>query len=136
MSYNSINSILGSLADSTIDKAQKVASGPHALAYDNINISTSIFVEQVPGMPNKVQSRTFAVIYELLNANLGHMDIQPMVERLKASSLLLLSDLHPGNDALISYSTQVTLNICDILFKYVDGLEKISTHPLFWHPAQ
>ena len=136
LSYGSINSILDALADSAIDKARQVASGPHALAYDNINISTSIFVEQVPGMPNKVQSGTFAVIYELLNANLGHMDIQPMLERLKASSPLLLSDLRPGKDALISYSTQVTVSICDILFKYVDGLEEISTDPLFRHPAR
>ena len=67
LSYGSINSILGAFADSSIDKARQVASGPHALAYDNINISTSIFVEQVSGMPNKVQSGTFAVIYELVS---------------------------------------------------------------------
>ena len=136
MSYASINSILGALADSALDKARQVASGPHALAYDNINISTSIFVEQVPGMPNKVQSGTFAVIYELLNANLGHMDIQPIVERLKSSSPLLLSDLRPGKDAMMSYSTQVTVNICKILFKYVNGLEEISTDSLFRHPSR
>ena len=67
LSYGSINSILGAFADSSIDKARQVASGPHAHAYDNINISTSIFVEQVSGMPNKVQSGTFAVIYELVS---------------------------------------------------------------------
>jgi hypothetical protein len=129
LSYDSINSILNALADSSIDKARQVASGPHALAYDNINISTSIFVEQVPGMPNKVQSGTFAVIYELLRANPVHMDIQSMVERLKTSSPLLLSDLRPRENALISYSTQATINICHILFKYNNGFENIKTHP-------
>ena len=115
LSYDSINSILSTLADSSIDKARQVASGPHALAYDNINILTSIFVEQVPGMPNKVQSRTFSVIYELLNANPIHMDIQSLVERLKTLSPLLLLDLCPQEEALLSYLTQATINICHIL---------------------
>ena len=48
MSYSSINFIITSLADSTIEKAQDAAFGPHTLAYNNINISTSIFVEQKP----------------------------------------------------------------------------------------
>ena len=136
LSYNSINSILSALADSSIDKARQVASGPHALAYDNINISTSIFVEQVPGMPNKVQSGTFAVIYELLNANPVHMDIQPMIERLKISSPLLLSDLRPREDALMSYLTQATINICNVLFKYINILENTKSHSLFRHPSR
>jgi hypothetical protein len=136
LSYGSINSILSNLADSSIGKARQVASGPHALAYDNINISTSIFVEQVPGMPNKVQSGTFAVIYELLNANPAHMNIQSIVERLKTSSPLLLSDLRPREDALMSYSTQATINICQILFKHVNGFEDTKTHPLFRHPSR
>jgi hypothetical protein len=135
LSYDSINSILSAFADSSIDKARQVASSPHALAYNNINISTSIFVKQVPGMPNKVQYGTFAVIYELLNANPVHMDIQSMVERLNTLSPLLPSDLHPREDALMSYLTQATINICHILFKYVNGLEDIKTHSLFQHPS-
>ncbi|KAF9017573.1 hypothetical protein BDZ89DRAFT_1165704 [Hymenopellis radicata] len=33
--------------------------------YDNINLSTTIHVEQHPGAPQKVQSGTFSIIYEL-----------------------------------------------------------------------
>ncbi|KAF8906798.1 hypothetical protein CPB84DRAFT_1744923 [Gymnopilus junonius] len=97
MSYSSINSIVTSLADSAIEKAQKAASGPHALAYDNINILTSIFVEQKPGMPNKVQSGTFAV-----------------------SLPMTLED--------------TVINICNILFKHVNGFEQLKDSPLFQHP--
>ena len=45
--------MISSLADHSIEQAEAVASGPHGLAYDNINISTSIFVEQRPGAMSK-----------------------------------------------------------------------------------
>ena len=68
MSYTSASAIITALADSSIAKAKIAASQPHALAYDNINISSSIHVDQGPNMMSKVQSGTFAVIYELVNA--------------------------------------------------------------------
>lgn len=106
MLYSSINSIITSLADSAIEKARDAASGPHALAYNNINILTSIFVEQKPGMPNKVQSGTFAVIYELLNTRPEDMDIKPMLDNFKKSSPMTLEDLNPSNEATQSYTDQ------------------------------
>ncbi|KAN0127259.1 hypothetical protein V8E53_014915, partial [Lactarius tabidus] len=64
---------------------------PHALTYDNINISSSIFVEQGLNAMSKVQSGTFAVVYELLNACAEDMDIAPLVENLWQSSPLDIS---------------------------------------------
>ena len=136
MSYSSINSIITSLADSAIKKARDAASGPHALAYNNINISTSIFVEQKPGIPNKVQSGTFAVIYELLNARLEDMDIKPMLDNFKKSSPMTLKDLCPSDDTIQSYADQTAINISHILFKYVDGFEHLKNSPPFQHPTQ
>ena len=66
-SFTSIGKVIESLANHSIDQAKLISSGPHALAYDNINLSSSIFVEQTPSSMSKVQSGTFAVIFELVN---------------------------------------------------------------------
>lgn len=79
--------------DKSIERAKAAALHPHALAYDNINISSAIFVEQGPNTMSKVQSGTFAVVYELLNARFEDMDLTPMLENLRCSSPLGFSDL-------------------------------------------
>jgi len=87
-------------------------------------------------MPNKVQSGTFTVIYELLNARPEDMDIKSMLDNFKKSSSLTLEDLCPSDDALQSYADQTAINISHILFKYVDGFEKLKNSPLFQHSTQ
>jgi hypothetical protein len=79
---------------------------PHALTYDNINISSSIFVEQGLNAMSKVQSGTFAVVYELLNACAEDMDIAPLVENLWQSSPLDISSLWMTPQAAVSYVSQ------------------------------
>ena len=93
MSYSSIASIITALADCSFEQARIAASRPHALAYDNINISSSIFVEQGPNAMSKVQSGTFAVIYELSNMDPKDMKVQPLLEKFRKSTLLEMSDL-------------------------------------------
>jgi hypothetical protein len=94
MSFVSITHIIDALAEHSLEEARKaVRIRPHALAYDNINLSTSIFVEQTANTPNKVQSGTFPVIYELLNAKLEDMKLEPIISRLKNSSPLKMSNL-------------------------------------------
>ena len=93
VSYPSIASMVQALADRSIERAKAAALQPHAPAYDNINISSFIFVEQGPNTMSKVQSGTFAVVYELLNAHVENMDIKPMIERLRSLSPLKISDL-------------------------------------------
>jgi hypothetical protein len=135
MSYSSIATILSNLADKSIEEARIVAAGPHALGYDNINISSSIYVEQGPNTMSKVQSGTFAVIYELLGARPEDMKIQPMVENLNKSIPLKSTELVPCVAAMRSYSLQTTINIVDILFKYVAGFEdiRVKEHPILQH---
>jgi hypothetical protein len=82
VSYPSIATMVHSLVDRSIKRVKAASLLPHALAYDNINISSSIFIEQGPNTMSKVQSGTFAVIYELLNARAEDMDIKPLVKNL------------------------------------------------------
>ena len=126
--------MISSLADRSIELAQDVASGPHGLAYDNINISTSIFVEQRPGAMSKVQSGTFAVIYKLLDARREDMQLEPMLQRFRNSSPLRLTDLRPGIKSASSFSAQTLVNIAGVLFKYADGFaDNLKNSPLLQH---
>ena len=137
MSYTSVLKILESLSEHSLQTARDyIKNSPHALAYDNINISTSIFVEQRENMPSKVQSGTFPVIYELLNANPEHMKLEPMIARFRTSSSLNTSDVRPRKEALQSFRLQSSINICDVLFKSMEGFAYVKDHSSFQHPMQ
>ena len=82
---------------------------------------------------SKVQSGTFAVIYELLGARPQDMKIQPMVENLNKAVPLKSTDLVPSVAAMSSYSLQTKINIIDILFKYVEGFDDIKKHLKLQH---
>ena len=137
MSFVSITKIVDALAEHSLEEARKaVRNGPHALAYDNINLSTSIFVEQTANTPNKVQSGTFPLVYELLNAKPEDMNLEPMMLRLKNSSPLKMSDLRPSKVSLSSFITQSSINVATILFKYVEGFNYLKNDPLLQHPER
>ncbi|KAH8979979.1 hypothetical protein EDB86DRAFT_3066941 [Lactarius hatsudake] len=123
VSYKSISTLVLKLADRSIERAKAASLLPHALAYDNVNISSSIYVEQGPNTMSKVQSGTFGVIYELLNARAEDMSIEPLVDNLRRSSPLALSDLRMTPQARQSYISQTTVTIIQILTKYVKGFE-------------
>ncbi|KAF8122361.1 hypothetical protein EV363DRAFT_1094268, partial [Boletus edulis] len=46
ISFSSLTKLVNNLAAQVLDQAARFARGPHVMCYDNINISTSIFVEQ------------------------------------------------------------------------------------------
>ncbi|KAF8873122.1 hypothetical protein BD779DRAFT_1452195, partial [Infundibulicybe gibba] len=129
LSYPSILTTLSSLADRSIENARRAADGPHGLAYDNINMSTSIFVEQTSNMMNKVQSGTFGVIYELFNAKKDDILLAPIMTRLKSAPLMTMKDLRPTADAVSSYSNQCAINIVKILMKYVKSFSCYKDDP-------
>ncbi|KAH9056478.1 hypothetical protein EDB87DRAFT_1566489 [Lactarius vividus] len=126
VSYPSITSIIHSLANHSIERAQVVSLHPHVLAYDNVNISSSIFVEQGPNTMSKVQSGTFAIIYELPSVHVEDMHILPMMLNLQHSSPLVISDLCPSFELMQSYVSQTAVTIVHILTKYVKGFDSQS----------
>ncbi|KAG1744115.1 uncharacterized protein EDB91DRAFT_1346107 [Suillus paluster] len=60
--YDTLHNVHAIMADGQIKWAQLVACGPHMIGWDNIQVSTSIHVEQRPLAPPKVQSGTTAII--------------------------------------------------------------------------
>lgn len=69
--FDSALTMVGSVADYCIEDACVAARDPNGFMgnWDNINISTSDFVEQRSAGPAKVQSGTYAIIYPLRNPN-------------------------------------------------------------------
>ncbi|KAJ7923656.1 hypothetical protein B0H13DRAFT_1864639 [Mycena leptocephala] len=60
---------------------------PHGFCYNNMNLSTSRYVEQRGVMgPAKVTSGTFGVLYGLRNTKWQHMLIAPIMEAVQSSN--------------------------------------------------
>lgn len=114
--------------------AANIASGPHAYCYDNINISTSIFVEQRgPSGPAKVQSGTFSVLYELRDADPAHMRILPMMQRLKNAPPLTFKDILPTNAQSKSLLRELKVTIVNTLIIYCSGFKDYGSLPELQH---
>ena len=123
VSYPSIVALVHSLAEHSIKRARAASLQPHILAYNKINVSSSIFIEQGPNTMSKVQSGTFAVIYELTGACAENMRVLPLMSNLRHSSPLSITDLCPSVDSMRSYVAQSAVTIVQILGMYVKGFE-------------
>lgn len=133
MSYTSIFSIIQALAKRSLEDARVLAAGPHGIQYDNYNQSTSIHPEQGPNAPNKVQSGTVGVLFEVLCANTEHMKISSIMDCFMKASPLKISDLRPSLQSMKSYQFQSQVNIVKILIKYVSGFSHLHKHPDLQH---
>ena len=130
ISYDGIGKLLSQLSQHCITLAKGIASAPHMFCYDNINISTSIFVEQRgTATPAKVQSGTFAVLYELRNATLEDLKLQPIMNRYRNFNGLSPSDLCLTVDQLKCLNHQFSVIILRILFKHCSFYSKYDSDP-------
>jgi hypothetical protein len=119
ISFPSLLKLIENLAKQSIERAQQIAKGPHIMCYDNINISTSIFVEQRVSAPAKVQSGTFAVLYEVRNGNPEHMRLAPIRQRaLTASDLTFNADVRPTQSQMVSFHKQLRVHTVNILLGF------------------
>jgi hypothetical protein len=118
-----------------MDNALFVATEPHGLGYDNLNISTSIFVEQRGASgPAKVTSGTFGVLYGLRNANFDDMLIAPIMRRLSASTGLHFNrDIRPSSEHLGIFHDQLLITVIETLLIYNEGFEDVAKHPSLQH---
>ncbi|KAJ2936191.1 hypothetical protein H1R20_g904, partial [Candolleomyces eurysporus] len=80
MCYTSVLTVVKVLGDHSMKAARMIAKVPRILGYDNINLSTSIFVEQRgSATPAKVSSGTFAILYPIPGADPKDFEIQPII---------------------------------------------------------
>ncbi|KAF6740873.1 hypothetical protein DFP72DRAFT_1086565 [Ephemerocybe angulata] len=121
--YQSVLNGLEMLAKHCMDLAVDTASGFHAFCYDNINLSTSIHVEQrgATSTPGKVTSGTFGIVYPLPNATEEAMLLQPILDNMRNPNYPGLSfekDLEPSPDQLASILHQFEVHLIKIFDKY------------------
>ncbi|KAJ7260021.1 hypothetical protein B0H12DRAFT_1069914 [Mycena haematopus] len=81
--FASVQTIIASVADYCIEDSCIEARDPNGFManWDNVNISTSDFVEQRTEGPTKVQSGTYAILYRIRNPNPRAMVIGPLLAR-------------------------------------------------------
>ncbi|KAF6759072.1 hypothetical protein DFP72DRAFT_1102267 [Ephemerocybe angulata] len=106
------------LSECGLEQARVIADGPHILAYDNVNISTSVFVEQTDNTRPKVQSGTFPVIYKApLGVTIDHMLLEPILKRRREAPELKMTDLRPSAEYIGAFRHQTVVNIVKMLTK-------------------
>ncbi|KAJ7805499.1 hypothetical protein B0H14DRAFT_3485021 [Mycena olivaceomarginata] len=130
VSYDSVLNLGQSLGlRCTMENTLFVATEPHGLGYENLNISTSIFVEQRgASSPAKVTSGTFGVLYGLQNANFDDMLIAPIMRRLSASTGLHFNrDIRPSSEHLRIFHDQLIITVIETLLIYNEGFDDAST---------
>jgi hypothetical protein len=104
ISFTSLLTLLKKLAACCIEHARLLICQPHVMCYNNINISTSIFVVQQPNAPAKVQSGTFAILYKVRNGNPEHMCLSPMLSHaLHATEISFATDVHSTYNQMGSF---------------------------------
>ncbi|KAJ7819607.1 hypothetical protein B0H14DRAFT_2520018 [Mycena olivaceomarginata] len=136
VSYDSVLNLGQSLGlGCTMENTLFVATEPHGLGYDNLNISTSIFVEQRGASgPAKVTSGTFGVLYGLRNANFDDMLIAPIMRRLSASTGLHFNrDIRPSSEHLGIFHDQLIITVIETLLIYNEGFDDVAKHPSLQH---
>jgi hypothetical protein len=110
-----------------------VARGPHALCWDNINMKTSIFVEQRGDMPSKVQSGTMAVMYRI-NCDPGWMCLSPIVQHAKkAGDLEFTLHIHPTSEQSIAFHGQLQVIINHMLTLFSQLFHHYAHHHKLQH---
>jgi hypothetical protein len=98
--------------------------------YDNINISTSNFVEQRgSSTPAKVRSGTFGILYKLHNASPQDLALAPITSRFKDFKGLSSRDLCLSFEQVKILNHQFSVIVAQILCKYCKSFEKYARDP-------
>ena len=129
--FDTISSTAVTLANGCITEAIAVAKGPHVLAYDNIQASTSTLIEQREGAPPKVQSGTVSVIYLALNTDQTSMSLSKIRENwCKTEGLSYPHDIRQTREQLESHFEQLVVHVVRVL-RHLKGSEDIINHKDF-----
>ena len=117
-----------------MQRARKVACGPHSLGWDKMNIKMSIHVEQWDLAPQKVQSSTTSIIYKLHNTTPDDMLLKPVLERCAALDMINFnSHIHPTWSPMYDTTKHLELDIIKILIDHQSSFNYLKDEPLLNH---
>ncbi|PBK62309.1 hypothetical protein ARMSODRAFT_1061495, partial [Armillaria solidipes] len=139
ISYAGVCTALAHLATQCLALAVFIGALMHVFCYDNVNISTSDFVEQRGSdTPAKVTSGTFAVLYPVRNGVPEHMLIAPILTRYRTAPQLDFNrDLRPSLEQRKSFHSQLKIIISKVLFDYCDKFDSdLCEHQSLQHKSR
>ena len=130
--YSSVLENIKKLADHCMERALKIGSGVHVFCYDNVQLSTSIFVKQRGSSgPAKVTSGTFGVLYKVRNGNPEHMRLAPILERFQSCEGLDFNhDLCPSVQQHTSVHFQMKIAVVRVLMKHYPQFQCYAKDPV------
>ncbi|KAG2003762.1 hypothetical protein CC2G_004341 [Coprinopsis cinerea AmutBmut pab1-1] len=133
LGYTTIESIIETLGDRSVESASEAADGPHAFCYDNVQTSSSVFVEQTLDTKAKVKSGTLCVIYPLPNADPKHLQLDSLLERQRNAHPLELHDLRPSPESRRAFIHQTNIHILRVLSTYIPGFARYEKEEVLQH---
>ncbi|KAJ7272251.1 hypothetical protein C8J57DRAFT_1435199 [Mycena rebaudengoi] len=136
--YDTTKKIINTTGNQCLLEAKEVAHSPdgHMLGYDNLNLSTSIFVEQRGSAgPAKVQSGTYPIIYKLRNPNPRALVLGPMLLRAhQAPDLNFNLDLCPTLEQSRRSHHQFCSYIIRVVCRYEPSFKHRQDEPALQSP--
>ena len=134
-SYNTVLTLVEKLANDCLDEVHIAIQDPNGylFSYDNINLSTSIFIEQQSTAPTKVQSGTHGIIYKLQGGNLDALRLALMLAHMQtASDLSFNHDIQPTHEQITNFISQFKVHIVHTL-RHHPNFQKHTTDPKLRH---
>jgi hypothetical protein len=119
-SYSGLDDMRVGLLKSCRDHAHTVSRSPHMFQIDNMQISTSIYVEQVLGRgPARVITGTAMVIYPLRNATRAALRLKPILDRQALlEEITFMDDIRPSVSIHRSVTSHILLHIVEVLLDF------------------
>ncbi|KAJ7667335.1 hypothetical protein B0H17DRAFT_1142824 [Mycena rosella] len=138
--FDTTQDLIESLANYCIADACVLARAPEGsmVNWDNINMSTSIFVEQRNSAPAKVQSGTYTILYRLHNPNPSAMRLAPLLARAESATDLDFNfDVCPTLEQSLAAHSQFRAYAVRVLHRYHTDFESLESDPLLQnHPRR
>ncbi|KAJ7241230.1 hypothetical protein B0H12DRAFT_1024317, partial [Mycena haematopus] len=137
--FDTTQKLIESTGNYCIQDAGVLAQGPdgYLFNYDNLNLSTPIFVEQRSSAPAKVQSGTYFIIYPLRNPNPAALDLPFLLLRAQnAPNLEFNRDLCPTLDQSTSTHHQFCSYVIRVLCRYEKSFADRQKDPALTSPPR
>ncbi|KAI0039961.1 hypothetical protein FA95DRAFT_1612171 [Auriscalpium vulgare] len=117
--YSSIRNARAAVSKHAMELASQAARKRHLLGYDNIQISTSTFVEQRDDAPAKMICGTTIILYPLRDASDEACLLAPIIARRNAlQEITLRKHIAPSPDTLASIDEHMSLHITETLLQF------------------
>jgi hypothetical protein len=121
---------MSDLGEHSMEAARSISRGFHVLQYDNLDLQTSIHVEQRGhSTPAKHTGRCWGTVDQIANVSPDYVELQAINGRLiSAPPLTFQHDIRPTHSRLLSLESQLEVSVVKVLLEYSAPFSQYSTH--------